>query len=102
MAAQLKILVECPERLWVCLEGRSYLKAAQHYLLARHIYSQLGLGLGGRGKGCGSGGVVQKLWQSVSGFKDTILEVNCLVGVAMGGASVALWQLQDTYPLAVL
>lgn len=79
MAAQLKILSECPERLWVCLEKQSYLKAAQHFLLARHIYSQLGLGVGGHGKGRGSSSVVQKLWQSVSGFKETILEVGLVV-----------------------
>ena len=73
-AAQLKILAECPEKLWVCLEEQSYLKAAQHYLLAQHIYSQLGLS--GRGKGRVSSAVVQKLWQSVANFKDTIMEVS--------------------------
>ena len=76
----------------MCLEGQSYLKAAQHFLLARHIYSQLGLGLGlgGRGKGRGSGGVVQKLWQSISGFKDIILEVGVGVFFPVGGATVFL------------
>lgn len=58
----------------MCLEGRGYLEAAQHYLLARHVYSQLGLGVGGEGLGSGTAGV-QKLWRPISGFKDTILEV---------------------------
>ena len=75
MATQLKLLAECPEKVWVCLEAQRYLEAAQHFLLARHIYSQLGLGVGGSTKGAVSPGVVQKLWQSVSCFKETILEV---------------------------
>lgn len=76
MAAQLKLLADCPEKVWVCLEGRCYLQAAKHYLLARHIYSQLGVRGGGRGGGGdGTSGVVQKLWRSISCFKDIILDV---------------------------
>lgn len=73
VAAQLKLLADCPEKIWVCLEGRGYMQAAQHYLLARHVYSHLGLHAGG--KGLGPGTRVQKLWQPIANFKDAILEV---------------------------
>ena len=68
----------------MCLESWNYLRAAQHYLLARHVYSQLGRGGGGvAGGGAGgskqvSSGTVQKLWQSVAPFKETILEVGTM------------------------
>ena len=71
-AAQLKLLSECPERMWVCLEQRGYLSAAQHYLLARHVYSQLGLSVGSSK----AGARVQRLWQPLANFKETILEVS--------------------------
>jgi hypothetical protein len=72
----MKLLADCPERMWVCLEGRGYLEAAQHYLLARHVFSQLGLSMGVKGQATGAG--VQKLWQPIANFKDTILEVTVL------------------------
>ena len=75
-AAQLKLLVNAPERVWVCLEGRGYLEAAQHFLLTRHIYSQLGLGVGMAPREKVSAGLVQKMWKLVSPFKEAILEAS--------------------------
>lgn len=68
VAAQMKLLADAPEQIWQCLEGQSYLKAAQYFLLSRHIFSRLEL------SGAGSS-VVKKLWHSVSSFKETIMEV---------------------------
>lgn len=69
MAAQLKLLADAPEKIWRCLEGQSYLKAAQYFLLSRHIFSRLELG-------GASSAVVKRLWHSVSNFKETIMEVS--------------------------
>ena len=69
VAAQLKLLADAPEKIWQCLEEQSYLRAAQYFLLSRHIFSHLEL------SGAGSD-VVKKLWHSVSSFKDTIMEVS--------------------------
>ena len=74
-AAQLKLLAKAPEHVWVCLERCGYLEAAQHFLLARHIYSQLGLGAGMTPRGTVSIKVVQKMWELVAHFKEAILEV---------------------------
>ena len=82
VALQMKLLSKTPEKIWLCLEQRSYLKAAQYYLLARHIHTQLELVVrsgndgGSGGNGVGSNlAMVEKLWHSVICFKDSILEV---------------------------
>ena len=72
VAAQMKLLADAPEKIWRCLEEQSYLKAAQYFLLSRHIFSRLEL------SGAGSS-VVKRLWHSVSSFKETIMEVSVLV-----------------------
>ena len=75
--AQLKFLFAAPEQIWACLERHGYLEAAQHFLLARHIYSQLGVGVaaGPAPTMARTPAMLQRMWQSVAGFKEVILEV---------------------------
>jgi len=75
----LKLLSAAPEQMWACLEQHSYLNAAQHFLLARHVYSQLGVGVaaGPATKTTArTPAMLQEMWQSVAGFKEVILEVS--------------------------
>ena len=37
MGAQLKLLMDIPEKIWSAMDEENYLMAAQLYLLARHI-----------------------------------------------------------------
>ena len=72
-----KLLADAPERIWQCLEGQAYLKATQHFLLSRHVFSQLELS-------GASSDVAKKLWHSVSSFKETITEVGVAYCVGIG------------------
>ncbi|XP_048102496.1 conserved oligomeric Golgi complex subunit 1 isoform X1 [Alosa alosa] len=47
MAAQTKLLLEIPERIWSAMESSQYLQATQLYLLCCHLHSQLHLEGGG-------------------------------------------------------
>ncbi len=61
------------------LEENKYLEAAEIFLLARHVYSQLCVSMGvasGLTAGPVSTAGIQKMWQSVAGFKDIILEAS--------------------------
>lgn len=67
IAAQMKLLGDAPEKMWLSLEGHRYLEATQLYLLARHTHSQLQLSLA-------KNTLVQRLWHTTASFKLTILE----------------------------
>ena len=82
VAAQMKLLAESPEKIWLCLEGQEYLPAAHHYLLSRHIFSQLSVKLG-RGNNRDFT-LIQRLWHSVACFKENILEVNHALSITEG------------------
>lgn len=43
MAAQIKLLLEMPERMWSALEGAQYLQATQLHLLCAHLHRLLHL-----------------------------------------------------------
>uniref|UniRef100_G1T263 Conserved oligomeric Golgi complex subunit 1 n=1 Tax=Oryctolagus cuniculus TaxID=9986 RepID=G1T263_RABIT len=43
MAAQIKLLLEIPEKMWSAMEASRYLHATQLYLLCRHLHSLLQL-----------------------------------------------------------
>ncbi|KAG7219356.1 hypothetical protein INR49_019098 [Caranx melampygus] len=43
MAAQIKLLLEIPERIWSAMEASQYLQATQLYLLCCHLHSLLQL-----------------------------------------------------------
>ncbi|XP_062874853.1 conserved oligomeric Golgi complex subunit 1 isoform X2 [Trichomycterus rosablanca] len=43
MAAQIRLLLEMPERMWSALEGSQYLQATQLYLLCAHLHRLLHL-----------------------------------------------------------
>lgn len=43
MAAQIKLLLEIPERIWSAMEASQYLQATQLYLLCCHLYGLLQL-----------------------------------------------------------
>nr|XP_006635458.1 PREDICTED: conserved oligomeric Golgi complex subunit 1 isoform X1 [Lepisosteus oculatus] len=47
MAAQIKLLLEIPERIWSAMESSQYLHATRLYLLCCHLHSLLQLGGGG-------------------------------------------------------
>lgn len=43
MAAQIKLLLEIPEKIWSCMECGQYLHGTQLYLLCCHLHSLLQL-----------------------------------------------------------
>ena len=41
LAAQIKLLMDIPERIWNAIEAREYVTATKFYLFARHIHTNL-------------------------------------------------------------
>ncbi|XP_031572017.1 conserved oligomeric Golgi complex subunit 1-like [Actinia tenebrosa] len=76
LAAQMKLLVDTPEKIWSALERQQYLKATQLYLLSHHIVSILHLnsGSGAAPRVLSSFPILQRQWAAISHFKDSIIQ----------------------------
>ncbi|CAL1527327.1 unnamed protein product [Lymnaea stagnalis] len=72
-AAQIKLLMDIPEKIWSSVDGQEYLKATQLYLLARHINASLHLDSQLSADIISWFPVLTRQWAAISHFKSTIL-----------------------------
>ncbi|KAK7465202.1 hypothetical protein BaRGS_00037631 [Batillaria attramentaria] len=74
VAAQIKLLLDMPEKIWSSVDSGDYLTATQLYLLARHVNTSLRLD-GQRSSNVLSWfPVLTRQWAAISHFKTTILQ----------------------------
>ncbi|CAG9791018.1 unnamed protein product [Diatraea saccharalis] len=78
VAVQVKLLMEIPEKIWICIETDDFVKATQLFIIARHINTGLQLQIGCKNAKPGMQSLqrlVQQQWNSVSNFNQTIIDV---------------------------
>ncbi|KAH9518338.1 Golgi transport complex subunit 1 [Bulinus truncatus] len=73
-AAQIKLLMDIPEKIWSNVDSQEYLKATQLYLLARHINASLHLDSQLSADVVTWFPVLTRQWAAISHFKSTILQ----------------------------
>jgi len=73
-AAQIKLLMDIPEKIWSSVESQEYLTATQLYLLARHINTSLHLDPRRSSDVSSWFPVLTRQWAAISHFKTTILQ----------------------------
>ncbi|RUS88515.1 hypothetical protein EGW08_003691, partial [Elysia chlorotica] len=73
-AAQIKLLMDFPEKIWSSVDCQDYLKATQLYLLARHINTSLHLDSRRSSDVIKWFPVLSRQWTAISHFKSTILQ----------------------------
>ncbi|XP_012934565.1 conserved oligomeric Golgi complex subunit 1 isoform X1 [Aplysia californica] len=73
-AAQIKLLMDIPEKIWSSVESQEYLEATQLYLLARHINTSLHLDPRRSSDVITWFPVLTRQWAAISHFKTTILQ----------------------------
>ena len=75
VAAEIKLLMDSPELMWSAVDNGDYLTAAQVFLFARHIHTNLTLQANsGQGKKLSSAfPIIERQWSSIMPFYDTIL-----------------------------
>ncbi|KAI8792747.1 conserved oligomeric Golgi complex subunit 1 [Biomphalaria glabrata] len=73
-AAQIKLLMDIPEKIWSNVDSQEYLKATQLYLLARHINASLHLDTQLSADVATWFPVLTRQWAAISHFKSTILQ----------------------------
>lgn len=73
-AAQIKLLMDFPEKIWSSVDCQDYLKATQLYLLARHINTSLHLDSRRSSDVISWFPVLSRQWTAISHFKSTILQ----------------------------
>ncbi|CAG5116585.1 unnamed protein product, partial [Candidula unifasciata] len=74
IAAQIKLLMDIPEKIWSNVDSQEYLKATQLYLLARHINSSLHLDSRQSADVMTWFPVLTRQWAAISHFKSTVLQ----------------------------
>ncbi|KAK7116850.1 conserved oligomeric Golgi complex subunit 1-like isoform X2 [Littorina saxatilis] len=74
VAAQIKLLLDMPEKIWSSVDSGDYLTGTQLYLLARHINTSLHLDGQRSSKVLSWFPVLTRQWAAISHFKTTILE----------------------------
>ncbi|CAH2087581.1 unnamed protein product [Euphydryas editha] len=78
ISVQIKLLMEIPEKIWKCINANDFVKAAQLFIMARHINTGLQLHIGGKNVKPGMQSlqrVVQQQWYSVSNLSQTIVDM---------------------------
>nr|XP_026493363.1 conserved oligomeric Golgi complex subunit 1 [Vanessa tameamea] len=78
LSVQIKLLMEIPERIWKCINVNDFVKAAQLFIMARHINTGLQLHFGSKNVKPGMLSlqrVVQQQWHSVSNLSRTIVDM---------------------------
>ncbi|GFO41000.1 conserved oligomeric Golgi complex subunit 1, partial [Plakobranchus ocellatus] len=73
-AAQIKLLMDFPEKIWSSVDCQEYLNATQLYLLARHINTNLHLDSHRSFDVSMWFPVLSRQWTAISHFKSTILQ----------------------------
>ncbi|TRY75813.1 hypothetical protein TCAL_07009 [Tigriopus californicus] len=77
LAAEIKCLMMCPEKIWTQVDQRDYLQASQLYLFARHTHTGLTMDQGGHFSAQHVANVfpvVGRQWASIAHFRDAILQ----------------------------
>ncbi|XP_071095427.1 conserved oligomeric Golgi complex subunit 1-like isoform X2 [Haliotis cracherodii] len=74
VAAQIKLLLDMPEKIWSSNDSRDYLTATQLYLLARHVNTSLQLNSQRSANILSWFPVLTRQWAAISHFKNTILQ----------------------------
>ncbi|CAH0718180.1 unnamed protein product, partial [Brenthis ino] len=78
ISVQIKLLMDIPEKIWKCINANDFVKAAQLFIMARHINTGLQLQIGGKDVKPGMQSlqkIVQQQWYSVSNLSQTIIEM---------------------------
>ncbi|XP_049871581.1 conserved oligomeric Golgi complex subunit 1 isoform X2 [Pectinophora gossypiella] len=78
ISVQVKLLMEIPEKIWMCIEAEDFVKATQLFIMARHVNTGLQLQIGGKNVKPGFQSLqrlVQQQWNSISNFNQTIINV---------------------------
>ncbi|CAG9565917.1 unnamed protein product [Danaus chrysippus] len=77
ISVQIKLLMEIPEKIWKSLEVNDFVKAAQLFIMARHINTGLQLQIADRNTNPGKSlyQLVQQQWNSISHLSNTIVEM---------------------------
>ncbi|XP_025076664.1 conserved oligomeric Golgi complex subunit 1-like [Pomacea canaliculata] len=74
VAAQIKFLLDMPEKIWSSVESGDYLASTQLYLLARHVNTSLHLDSQHSAKVLSWFPVLTRQWAAISHFRSTILQ----------------------------
>ncbi|XP_074651073.1 conserved oligomeric Golgi complex subunit 1-like isoform X2 [Tubulanus polymorphus] len=74
IAAQIKLLLDTPERIWTELDSSEYLKATQLYLVARHVHTSLQLDTQQSTAIHTWFPVLTRQWTAISHFRASILQ----------------------------
>ena len=72
LAAQIKLLMDIPERIWTSVDSQQYLNATKLYLFARHIHTNLSL----NEEIMNSYPVIERQWAAISHFYNSICQGN--------------------------
>ncbi|CAK1542071.1 unnamed protein product [Leptosia nina] len=78
ISVQIKLLMEIPEKIWKCINKNDFVKAAQLFIMARHINTGLQLQLGNRNEKPMMQSLqrlVQQQWNSISNLSQTIIDM---------------------------
>ncbi|XP_072937856.1 conserved oligomeric Golgi complex subunit 1 isoform X2 [Epargyreus clarus] len=78
ISVQVKLLMEIPEKIWQCIGANDFVKAAQLFIMARHINTGLQLQIGGKNPKPGMQSIqrlVQQQWNSVAYINQTIISM---------------------------
>ena len=82
LAAQIKLLMDIPERIWASVDSQQYLIATKMFLFARHIHTNLSL----NDEILNSYPVIERQWAAISHFYESICQ-GCDQVVASGTSS---------------
>ncbi|XP_038222006.1 conserved oligomeric Golgi complex subunit 1 isoform X2 [Zerene cesonia] len=78
ISVQIKLLTEIPEKIWKCINGNDFIKAAQLFIMARHVNTGLQLQIGSRNDKQSMQPlqrIVQQQWNSISNLSQTIIDM---------------------------
>ena len=82
LAAQIKLLMDIPERIWTSVDSQQYLNATKLYLFARHIHTNLSL----NEEIMNSYPVIERQWAAISHFYNSICQ-GCDQVIASGSST---------------
>ncbi|XP_059174642.1 conserved oligomeric Golgi complex subunit 1-like [Physella acuta] len=100
-AAQIKLLMDIPEKIWSSVDSQEYLTAARLYLLARHINASLHLDSQLSADVVTWFPVLTRQWAAISHFKTTILQ-GCRLMLADTEADLSDQQMADVLCCIIL
>ncbi|XP_045500873.1 conserved oligomeric Golgi complex subunit 1 isoform X1 [Colias croceus] len=78
ISVQIKLLTEIPEKIWKCINSNDFIKAAQLFIMARHVNTGLQLQIGSRNEKQSMQSIqrlVQQQWNSISNLSQTIIDM---------------------------